>query len=88
MSVTPPKIPPDPLILTARTPLLILVDGSRTPHLLISEGRVLHDFQQVVGGGIKAEGLIAPLKATKGLQEKRLKPDPLILIAVSYRLLY
>lgn len=69
MLVTPLKIPPDPLILTARTPLLILIDGCRTPHLLISEGRVLHDFQQVVGGGVKTEGLIAPLKATTGLQD-------------------
>lgn len=53
MLVTPLKIPPDPLILTARTPRLILIDESRMPHLVISEGRKLHDFLQVVGGGIK-----------------------------------
>lgn len=60
MSVTPLKIAYpliDPLILDSKD-LLILIDASRTPHLLISEG-----------SGIKTEGLIAPLKATTGLHD-------------------
>lgn len=62
-SVPPLKIPPDTDNKDSSA------DPGRTPHLLISEGRVLHDFQQVVGSGIKTEGLIAPLKATTCLQD-------------------